>query len=245
MADDPQIIITEGAPDEPISSGIAVPRTYDASDKLLIINQALINTGNNQVDVPDDGSDEWKVASSAFDQWVPILLYRRDWKFASRIIHLKRVGDSLYPGFSDVYDKPQDCLFLHNVYRTDLAQMVLPSLAYVMPDDDVRPPDLEYRIVGDQIHCVGPFGCTAIYTPFPVGSQPWSIGFMAAVRFYVESACYRSLNEDYAQARDREQAAEMALSEAVSRCDSEEPRRTMFRSSILERRRRRGMGYWP
>jgi hypothetical protein len=155
------------------------------------------------------------------------------------------VGDSLYPGFCDVYDKPQDCLYLHTVYRTDLAQLITPSLAWAMPEEDTRPPDLEYRIVNDQIHCVGPNGVTAIYTPFPVGAQPWSIGFMAAVRLYVEAACYRSLNEDFANADKREQLAEMAMQEAAARADAEEPRRTMFRSSILERRRRRSAGYWP
>src|ERR1700744_1087503 len=110
-----------GEPHEGIETGPVPARTYDTSDKLTIINQALVNTGNNQVDVPDDGSDEWEVAASAYDQWVPLLLYRRDWKFATRIIELTRIGESFYPGFRDVFDKPQDCMFLDNVYRTDLA----------------------------------------------------------------------------------------------------------------------------
>ena len=39
-------------------------------DKLTICNQALINTANRPCVVPDDGTDEWVITSSAFDQWL-------------------------------------------------------------------------------------------------------------------------------------------------------------------------------
>jgi hypothetical protein len=95
------------------------------------------------------------------------------------------------------------------------------------------------------IHCVGPMGVVAIYIPFPVGAQPWSIGFVATLRLKIEAACLRGLNEDFPEAEARDKKAEDALKLARSRSDGEEPRRVMFRSSILERRRRRSTGYWP
>lgn len=213
------------------------------SDKLLLINQALTNTSNNTCTV-DDASDEWRVASSAYDEQAPLLLYRHDWKFANRFQALSRIGDSQYPGFSDVYEKPGDCLMLQNVYRADLAALVIPGLGYGMPDEDTRPPDLEYRIVQDMIHCVGPQGVIAIYIPFPVGAQPWSVGFLAALRLKVEAGILRGLNEDYAEAKTRDEMAESAFALAKSRSDTEEPRRVMFRSSVLEARRRRRRSGW-
>ncbi|SDQ99859.1 hypothetical protein SAMN05519103_00355 [Rhizobiales bacterium GAS113] len=253
MTDPNPFLITTETPSGSTTPGISIvaeqqssPQRFTiVSDKLTIINQALTNTSNNTVSVPDDGSDEWRVASSAYEEWVPVLLYRHDWKFGTRFQTLSRVGNSQYPGFSDVYEKPGDCLYLQNVYRADLAAMVLPALAYGMPDDDTRPPDLEYRLVQDQIHCVGPLGVIAIYTPFPVGSQPWSVGFVASLRKFIEAGCLRGLNEDFAEATARMKEAEQAFELATSRSDGEEPRRVMFRSSILERRRRRQSGYWP
>lgn len=254
MTDPNPTLITTETPSDGTSLGIAIstgvshpPQRFTlVSDKLNLINQALTNTANNNVNVADDNSDEWRIASSAYDEWVPSLLYSHDWKFATQFsASLSRIGDSIYPGFSDVYEKPGDCLYLQNVYRTDLAQLVIPSLAYGMPEEDTRPPDLEYRLVQDQIHCVAPNGATAIYTPFPVGSQPWSIGFLASLRLYVETACLRGLNEDYAEAANREKRADAVLALAKSRNDQEEPRRVLFRSTVLERRRRRSAGYWP
>jgi hypothetical protein len=251
MADPNPTLLTTETPSDGIGIDIvaetgATPQRFTLfNDKLRIINEALVNTANNTVTVPDDASDEWRVASSAYEQEVATLLYRHDWKFATRFQQLSRIGDSLYPGFKDVYEKPGDCLIVQTVYRADLAALVLPSLGYGMPEEDTRPPDLEYRIVQDMIHCVGPMGVVAIYIPFPVGAQPWSIGFVATLRLKIEAACLRGLNEDFPEAEARDKKAEDALKLARSRSDGEEPRRVMFRSSILERRRRRSTGYWP
>lgn len=253
MADPNPTLITTETPSDGSTLGVALvteqrvtPQRFTiVSDKLRVCNEALTNTGNNPVSVVDDASDEWRVASSGYEQWVPVLLHGHDWKFATRFAQLSRVGDSQYPGFSDVYEKPGDALFLQNVYRADLAALVIPSLGYGMPEEDTRPPELEYRIVQDQIHCVAPQGAISIYTPFPVGSQPWSVGFVAALRLFVESMCLRGLNEDLAEAHSRLAEAEAMLALARSRSDGEEPRRVLFRSSVLERRRRRSSGYWP
>lgn len=220
-------------------------RAIDTSDKLRIINEALINTGNEPVNVADDTSDEWRVASSAFDQWVPILLHRRNWNFATRLQPLNRVMDSNYPGLSDIYAKPADCLYLIDVYRPDVAASMQPLPAYSMSKDNLRLPALDFKIVGDLIHASAPSGATALYTPFPVGSQPWSIGFVAALRLKIEATIYRALNEDMQASAYAEKASEAAMQEAIARCDSEEPRKVAFRSSISEARRRRGRGgYW-
>jgi hypothetical protein len=247
MVDTPTILITEASTNlcsVGISTETGQQRAIDLSDKLTIVNQALINTGNNPVNVGDDTSDEWRVASSGFDQSVLELLYERNWNFATRIQQLNRFGDSQYPGFADVFAKPADCLYLQNVYRLDLALEIFPSLATMMPDQDIMPPPLAYRIVGDQIHCVAAAGAMSIYLPFPVGAQPWSVGFVKALRFKVEAIIYRGLNEDMQAAMGAMKAAEGVLSEAAARVASEEPRKVVFISGALEARRRRfGRGW--
>lgn len=213
-----------------------------SSDKLAIINNALIATGNNPCATVDDGSPEWTVASMAFERWLPVLLRRRNWPFADTFADLTRVGASRFPGFSDVYAKPPNCLFLRNVFRTDLAALVIPSLGYVMPEQDTRPPPLEYRIVTDQVHCSAPAGATAIYVPFPAGAQPWTSGFVETLTLSIEAMIYRGLNEDNAEATRCEQRAEAAMQEEAARAENEEPRRMAYRPSVLERRRRRTVG---
>lgn len=247
MTDTPTILITESDGEfgpAGLSTETGQLRAVDLSDKLTIINQALINTGNNPVNVGDDTSDEWITASSAFEQWVPILLYRRNWGFAERLQVLNRMGDASYPGYSDVYAKPADCLFLIDVYRPDVARLVS-TAAYQSEDrrrDNTRPPGLEYKIVADRINCRAPNGAVALYTPFPVGSQPWSVGFVAALRLKIEATLYRALNEDMSASYQSDRFAEAALQEAAARADQEEPRKVAFRSPLAEARwRRRGV----
>lgn len=219
------------------------PAGVRAPDKLAIINNALIATGNNPCNVGDDGSDEWTVCNMAFERWVPVLLRRRNWDFADVLQDLVRVGDSRFPGFSDVYAKPSNCLFLRSVFRTDQAALVIPSLGWSMPEQDTRPPPLEYRIVADQIHCVAAGGATAIYQPYPEGAQPWTVGFVEALTLQIEAMIYRALNEDEAAAQNAEKRAEMAMDEESARMQAETPRRMAYRSSTLDARRRRYSGY--
>ena len=54
----------------PAVAGATVGAMYD---RLGIINHCLLNTGNNDVAVEDDGSSEWLVASSAYDYGVKYL----------------------------------------------------------------------------------------------------------------------------------------------------------------------------
>lgn len=245
MAEVTEYIVGEESGDTALSAETgAPPRSVDTSDKLRIINRALINTGNNPVDVPDDATDEWRVASSAFEQEVELLLFRRTWNFATRDADLTRYRAPILPGFTDVYAKPPDCLYLQTVYRTDVAAQIQAAGRFVpMRETQVRPPGLEYRIVNDLIYTNAPVGARCVYVPFPVGSQPWSVGFSAVLRMFIESVIYRALNEDDAAAKALYLAAERMLEEVAPRVDSEEPKKALFRSTLHESRRMRRGGY--
>jgi hypothetical protein len=246
MADIPTILSIEPPPaggSIGISTEHGQKRAVDFSDKLKVINEAAINTGNEPANVSDDTSDTWRVGSSAFEQWVPVLLHRRNWNFATRIAPLTRVRDASFPGFVDAFAKPADCLFLQQVYRPDIAAQIAPNFTGGRTNRHIAPPGLDYKIVDDMINCTAPNGASCLYTPFPVGAQPWSVGFLAALRYKIEAIIYRALNEDMAASYQADRFAEAALQEAAARADMEEPRGAMMRSSAVEARRlRRGGG---
>jgi len=221
-------------------------RVIAASDRLTIINQALINTSNNPVNVYDDTSPEWIVANNAYEQVVPQLYYRRNWNFATSFAELTRHGDSQYPGMTDEFLKPADCMFLQNVWRLDdiqrYEQTLPPNVRY---PDDTWPPKLQIKVLSDHVHTRAPQGVLAQYTPFPQSNDEWSYGFVNAVRMKIEAIIYRSLNENLQAASAVEKYAEEFINEACARDAQEQPSKTMFRSPLFDTRyRRRVAGYW-
>lgn len=218
-----------------------LPRAQGRWDKLTIVNDCLISTANNTVTTADDGSDEWRVASNAFDRYVEELLYRGEWSFATLIYpQLERIGSSSEPGYGDVFAKPQNCLFLQNVWRADLAALVMPAILGAPSSQfDRAPPPLDYIVIGDQIHTTAELGACARYIPYPDGtSMAWSVGFVAALKLFIEAACYDGLNEDGAMSARRLQRAELAFKDAKALSDKEMPRRVVMRSPMMESRKR-------
>lgn len=222
-------------------------RVFDLSDQLKIINQALQNTGNNPVNVIDDGSDEWRLANNAYEQALLYLIGEHDWNFSTATVALVRVGDSSYPTYTDAFAKPPDCIQLINVWRNDDQQRLEQIMSiYHRAMADQYPPALTYRVIGDQIHTVAPKGVQAIYTQFPQGAQDWSTGFQAALRAKMEALIYRSLNEDYQMATAWEKYADELLQRAKSRNAQEDSTRSMFKSRLRASRfiRRYGGGFF-
>ena len=220
-------------------------RVYDLSDKIRIINEALINTGNNPVNIYDDASDEWLVANSAYEQGVVYILGARDWNFATNTTTLFRIGDSDYPGYTDVYAKPADCLQLINVWRSDDAEKLnnwTRSFGHAFAD--MRPPDLTYSIIGDNVHTKAPYGLQCKYTVFPNDGQNWSSGFVAALRAKIEAVIYRALNEDLNSSAAMEQMAEKIMRESIARNASEDSPKVMFKSKLQHVRQIRRFGWY-
>jgi len=250
MATIPTYIATEDGGTPIATEGLVrtVPTSTLVSEKISIMNSALIATGNNPVQAADDSSSEWIVASEAYERAVETLLYAHNWKFAKQLQALTRIGDSEYPGYADKFVKPNDCMFLVNVWRTDLAALIYPDArsSALIGEDHRKAPRLDYRVLGDLIHTVAPAGATCEYVPFPVGGQPWSVGFREALRLKIEAACYRALNNDTDEADRADKQAMIALQAARSRSDSEEKAQPGFTSGLLKRRksRRVGFGWW-
>jgi len=216
-------------------------------DKLTLINNALIATGNEPV-TTDDGSDQWIAASTAYDRMLLQVLYKHNWTFQTATIQLTRLGASTYPGYADIFQKPADCLHLENVWRTDLALMVQPLSGFRADGGAAMPPPLDYKIIGDQIHCYAPNGVTALYLIDPTQHAGVILdvtpGIHETLTREVESLLYQGLNEDDKAAITTKKLAAEEISEARSKADSEMPRRVPFRSGFLEKRRVRRVGGW-
>jgi hypothetical protein len=197
-------------------------------DRLSVINDALVNTGNARVQTEFEDSDEWDVAKTGYDRFLPQLLEAHPWNFATTTEALVRLPDADNPstrfpadldGFA--YSMPANCLWLEAVWRNG------------------QP--IDFEIVDDKI-CTG-FDTDEVELVAKYVRQPSvdkiSNLFWEAQRKFVESACLRGLNEENSEASRREQEAWLMLQKAANRSDQQQPRRNPRVSRMLARRQGR------
>ncbi|BEV44421.1 hypothetical protein [Afipia carboxidovorans] len=191
-------------------------------DKLATINECLALTHNNPVNVEDDGSDEWLVGSAAYETALRYMLGDHEWKFATEIATLNRVGDSPDDRYLNAYAKPQNTL----------------GLVWVR----VAGHTLEWVIVGNKI-CVGRTGGPNVNGPVTAkvvlapDASAFPPGFLQALNTFTISGLYRGLNEDIGAADRTWQAGEAFLAKAKTRTDREQKPRPARSSRMLARRR--------
>jgi hypothetical protein len=214
-------------------------------DKLSVINNALIQTGNAPVTFAD-GSDAWIAGSNAYDRLLPVVMSKHNWKFETKIAPLVSQGVSAFPGYSTIFAMPADCLQLIDVWDNYYASLVLPSLMPGNPAIQTRPPAFDYKLIGGQVHCTPQAsGVSALYMPFPEEATSVSfVGFVETLTNEVAALLSLSLNEDASLAAGNKALAKESLMEARSRDTQQEPRRVPFRSRMLEVRRNRNWGGW-
>lgn len=193
-------------------------------DKLTILNNALLGTGNNTVNVLNDPSDEYRVANASFERWLRFLIARHSWPFASAIEALVRVpdADNLSRRFrGNGFRIPPNTLHVKQVYYDST-------------------PLTDYEIIGTVLSCrlsdqiyaeVVKQKITAEETLHPMAEEILTI--------YVEAGCCRGLNEDFNEATRREQKAEALLEEARPHVDQQNPARNIYKSKIAAARRTR------
>jgi hypothetical protein len=188
-------------------------------DKLGIINTCLGLTGNSTVNTEEDGSDEWTVASLAYEAAVPYLLAAHPWKFQTEIATLQRLGDADDEHYEDVYRKPQNCLGLIWVKQADCA--------------------LDWKIVADSVYTTVLNTSDAVKAKVVLRGDPstWPPLFVQSLYSLVRAGIYRGLNEDIAEAKAEEANAQGYLAQARTQTDREDKPRPAFRSRMLARRR--------
>ena len=168
-----------------------------SSDAFTVISTALIQTGNEPPVVAFDGTDEWIAGWNAYQLWLPYCLEARDWNFQRTVGALTRIGDATWPRFADAFAFPADCLHLLTVWRTDLADQMPAYFGWGMVrDGSMKPPQVEYKIIGRTIETTAPDGLTGEWLTQPTGSDQYSATFTMALISFVASSSFASLNED-------------------------------------------------
>lgn len=218
-----------------------------AVDPLSICNDALLATGNQPISVISDGSDEWTAVWNFYNRALVKVLVAHDWKFALNIAAMVRIGSSSYPGYEDIYALPADCLLLRQAYDERDAALIQPVDARTVSDVGINLPGMDYRIIGNGVHCICPAGAYALYVQNPnANTSAFTVGFCEALRLEIETLLMRGFNEDLQGAAATKALAKEAMMDARQQDSSPEPRRIFFRSPMLERRRRRNnsVGTW-
>lgn len=191
-------------------------------DKLSICNDALILTGNDTIVTLGDGTDEDRVATTAYDTAVKYALAGHDWNFGTDWVVPTRLGDS------------------DDDYYTDRYQIPLGTLSVVRIE--INGTQANYRIVGNEIYITPAGGTIRLLRVVDPGASNWPALFEHAVREFVMAGCYRGLNEDPVEAQRREIAARDYLQEARTRTDQQQRAGAIFVPRARNvRRTRRGI----
>lgn len=191
-------------------------------DRIGIINDSLLATGNEALNFEYDGSPEWTVGESAYRRAVAWALSKHRWNFATTSIDLAGLlPDSPHQVFSKAYQLPSDCLHVQAVF---LNSAIL----------------TEYEIVDNKLCCRYDTGISIRYVRAPDMGQ-WPPMFSEIVTIKTEAGILRGLNEDTANAKQRDRDADIEIADLRTRTDQQNPPRAVFRSRSAARRR--GGGY--
>jgi hypothetical protein len=213
--------------------------------KIDICNSALSQTGDNLVASSDDGSDEWNVASPAYERALAYIMEGHSWGFATDVRTL--VASPTAPtdtAWDTAYPFPADMVHLIwvRINQSTVAQNVGQPCLY-----DIQAGQLVVNAQGGPPPPPTPVvpAIITIKAVFQTYSDP-TFGtptFVLALQTFVMSGIYRGLHEDPQEADKMFQAAEMILQQARTRYDQQKPKRSFFNSRIGAVRRVRKP--WP
>jgi hypothetical protein len=191
-------------------------------DKISILNNALLATGNNRVNSLNDSSDEYQISNAAFDRALRFLAARHTWPFATTNDLLVRAPD--------VDNKSRR--FSKNGFR-------LPANTLHVKEVFYRTTFLtDYEIMGGILSCNYDSEVYATVVKAPP-DEAWHPMAEEIITTYVEVGCLRGLNEDFSEATNRERKAELLLEETRSHVDQQNPARNTYKSTIAAARRTR------
>lgn len=193
-------------------------------DKLTVINNALVATGNNQVNVLHDSSDEYVVADNAFDRGIKLLSAMHSWPFATTMEKLVRVPDAenlsrTFPSNGFRLPAPPQVLHVKEIFHNNC------SLT-------------DYEIMGFILSCPYPDEVYAKVVREAPGAN-WHPMAEEILTCMVEAGCLRGLNEDMVEARQRDAKADDWLMTARPHLDQQNPGRNMYKSRVAFARRTR------
>jgi hypothetical protein len=238
-------------------------------DKLGLIVQALQQTGNNSPSAADDGSEEWNVASAAYESALEYMLDQGDWKQLTTVATLNATPVAPTDDeFDTAFAKPPDCIHViwlranygnvsddgffaggvpipYQILTNQIVVNLFSEPGGASPPPGTPSPTITMKYVSS----APPSGLVDQNgNPLPGAPAPGNMlrTFFTALERFIFAGIYRGLNKDLTEARLQEQAARILLQEARTRSDQEQPKRAVFNSRITAARRvRRPMPETP
>lgn len=217
-------------------------------DKLAVINSALSATGDNQISVADDGSDEWMTASPAYERGLGYAAESHSWGFAKLVVTLQpsptppqdTTWDTAYPIPSDcvhiiwikINQDTEDAPSLTTSTLTLYDIMGTPSGPVVVVNAQGGPPPPLTPQVPAQVTL-----CYISNSGALCGAQNGTPTLILALQSFTMSGIYRGLHEDTAEADKMWMAGEKMLQMARTRYDQQKPKRAFFNSRMAAVRR--------
>ena len=220
--------------------------------KIDLINQALALTANNLVAVADDGSDEWNVASAAYEVAIEYMFDSHDWKEITNVVTLQPTGIAPADSqFDTAFAKPPDCVHViwikindNKPTSSNTAQLALWKIAgtnngpVIVINAQGGPPPPNPPVTPAQVTMYYITNSALMAT-----SNTATPTLIVALISFVMAGIYRGLHEDIAEADKIWMAAERFLQQARTRYDQQKPKRQFFNSRIGAVRRIRRP--WP
>lgn len=181
----------------------------------------------------DDGSEEWKAASPAYERGLAYVCENHSWSWLTEVRTLQPSPTA--PGdlqFDTAYPLPDDLVHLIMV-RLDGLPCVWDLLAdQIVVNAQGGPPPPSTPVTPLPLTVKGIFSTNAE----PTFATPTVV---LALQAFVMSGIYRGLHSDTAEADKLWNGARQMLAEARSRHDMQKPKRAMFNSRITAVRRGR------
>jgi hypothetical protein len=232
-------------------------------DELAVINRALAATGDNLVNVADDGSDEWNTCDPSYQAGLSFAMESHSWGYAALVVTLQPSPTAPQDTQWDTaYPIPPDCvhivwlkinqdvddptssttnqLTLYDIMGTPTGPVIVTNAQGgpppPPPNSGITPATITLKYISNS----GPLTDSTNGTPT----------LILALQSFVMSGIYRGLHEDPAEGDKMWLAGERMLQMARTRYDQQKPKRQFFNSRISASRRIRrpwppiGIGGW-
>ncbi len=211
-------------------------------DKLTLINRALAVTGNNLVNVLEDGSDEYAACSPAYEDGLACLIEEGNWGFCTKVAILTPSPTApADTAWDTAYPLPADLIHIIWVKTNDNASDPTSSQLHRPVLYDILANQLVLNSQGGPPPPASPQTPAVITMKYastnnadPVVGTP---NFVRALNLYVMAGIYRGLHEDKAEAAKMFTAAEAIAQRARTKYDQQKPKRSLWRSRITNARR--------
>lgn len=164
---------------------------------LSIFNAALISQGEIEIVSNNEGSDEWRLLARNWPGIVEAELEDGAYHF-TRVEHFLQTREDGGFGYDDAFLIPQSALHVRKVWT-------LGEAGHRMIEDWTQD--------GERVHINQPEGCY-VETVETTNTRLWSANFVKGVQFKLEAVIARAFREEYSEAQELEQSAELHFQRA-------------------------------